>query len=258
MAYILGFTFADGNVYKTTLAWDLKKDRKLLDKINQALNSNYPIRKGRNSFRLRITNPVIIHDLEKRGVLPNKSKSMSFPKIPNRFLSHFIRGYFDGDGWIYLREKRGEISIGFCSGSSRFLNNLVLNLNNVLGIKIKAVRERKSTNGRKAEKYQLDYYNYDAYKILNFIYQNLKEDSLFLRRKFERYLNAKEIYKSRPLGTRKWRFLEDKFGIPIKKLLYNLVVKQKMSGMDIVRNYGVPKSSVYRWLFKYGIKRSNG
>ena len=25
MAYILGFTFADGNIYKTSLAWDIQK-----------------------------------------------------------------------------------------------------------------------------------------------------------------------------------------------------------------------------------------
>jgi len=113
MAYILGFTFADGNIYKTTLAWDLKEDKEILEKINQVMDSDYPISFRRTSFRLRNSNPIIINDIQKLGICPNKSKNMLLPDIPSRFFSHFARGFFDGDGWVYIRESRNEISVGF-------------------------------------------------------------------------------------------------------------------------------------------------
>ncbi|MEL3972227.1 LAGLIDADG family homing endonuclease [Rossellomorea oryzaecorticis] len=35
------------------------------------------------------------------GIQPNKSLSIQLPTIPDSYLNHFIRGYFDGDGSIY-------------------------------------------------------------------------------------------------------------------------------------------------------------
>lgn len=105
MAYILGFTYADGNIYKTTISWDLKEDKELLIRMNKEMGSNYPISKQKASYRLRISNPVVVEDLRVLGIFPNKSKTMVFPGIPNKYFSHFARGFFDGDGWVYIREK---------------------------------------------------------------------------------------------------------------------------------------------------------
>jgi len=44
MAYLLGFTYADGNIYITSLSWDLqKRDLDILEKIKNILNCTYPI-----------------------------------------------------------------------------------------------------------------------------------------------------------------------------------------------------------------------
>ena len=38
MAYVLGFTFADGNIYKNVLSWDLqKRDKSVLIKIKRVM-----------------------------------------------------------------------------------------------------------------------------------------------------------------------------------------------------------------------------
>lgn len=64
---------------------------------------------------------MIEHNLKER-----KSLDMQFPLIPDEYLPFFIRGYFDGDGSVVLRETKyntyGQIS--FTSGSLEFLESL--------------------------------------------------------------------------------------------------------------------------------------
>lgn len=74
MAYVFGFTYADGNIYKTSLSWDVqKRDRNILKSINKAMRSNYPIRLQRKcSYRLRINNQKLIEQAIKKGLLPKK------------------------------------------------------------------------------------------------------------------------------------------------------------------------------------------
>ena len=143
MAYVLGFTFADGNIHHVALAWDLKSDVELLRKINRAMGSNYPIKKRKNSFRLRISNPFILQDVQKLGVIPDKTKTCLFPNVPGEFFRDFIRGFLDGDGWIYTREGRREISVGFSNGSHKFLKGLSRSLNKHLILTTNNLRTEK-------------------------------------------------------------------------------------------------------------------
>lgn len=255
MAYILGFTSADGNVYKTTLAWDLKEDRELLEKINLAMDSNYPISRRKASFRLRISNPVIVSDLKKLGVYPNKSKDMELPKVPSKFFSHFARGFFDGDGWIYIRESKNEISVGFSNGSEKFLSQFIYRLIRFLGITTNNLRTRKkiTKNGVRAITYQADYYWGNAYRILTYLYADLENDDLFMERKYVRYQRAIELYKWVKSGGRKWRKVEKEFQQPMKEILSEFWLKG-YNGPQIANKLKVHSSSIYRWLVKNEIR----
>jgi hypothetical protein len=42
----------------------------------------------------------LIAALTRFGIVPRKSYGHPIPQIPNVVLPHFLRGYFDGDGWI--------------------------------------------------------------------------------------------------------------------------------------------------------------
>lgn len=255
MAYILGFTFADGNVYNRTLAWDLKEDKELLLKINRAMDSTYPIKRGRASYRLRMHNPVIIHDIQKLGVNPNKTRNCRSPKISKPFQRHFIRGVFDGDGWIYMRKKRNEISTGFSNGSRSFLEDIVGMLNEFLNLTTNHVRERRkiTRSGKKALVYQLDYYCTNALKILKFMYGDLIPQGLFMERKYKKYLEAKEFYEYILSGGRKYREVQKKYG-DMKDLLYKLLIEEGLDGVQIAKKLGVHSSSIYRWLAKTGVR----
>ena len=106
-AYILGILYADGNnfsKYKKRISIGLhKNDKELLEKISQILNSNRPLQYSQNSYILHISGKNISEQLTNLGCVPQKSLILKFPteeQVPRELHSHFIRGYFDGDGCI--------------------------------------------------------------------------------------------------------------------------------------------------------------
>ncbi len=130
MAYILGYIYADGNIMARSSRKELiikSKDLEILVDINKAMESNYKIKnykdENRSIYSLGIFRKEIVHDLIKLGLTPRKSLKMTFPKIPAVFVSHFIRGYFDGDGHVSI-SKDNYLAITFTSGSKKFLEGL--------------------------------------------------------------------------------------------------------------------------------------
>ena len=143
MAYVLGFFTADGNMVKNKrgahfIAIEIT-DRDILEKIKEAVGSNHKIgvkkRKfpEKDAYRLQIGSKEMFDDLLRLGLMPNKSKTIDLPFVPDKYLSHFVRGYFDGDGCIsygiYNRKDRKSknylFGSRFTSGSKIFLENLL-------------------------------------------------------------------------------------------------------------------------------------
>lgn len=261
MAYVLGFTFADGNIYKTSLSWDVQiKDLNILRKINKALTSTYRIRLQRgSSYRLRLNNQILIGGAIKVGLLPKKNIRNTLPKIPKDLIKHFIRGYLDGDGWIVLRKRLGnnyETDIGFASGNRGFLEDL----NNIISqeLRINRSRVRKKVKitrrGVRAITYMLEFYSSTAYKISQWLFEDLAASDLYLTRKYQNYLKIKKVYSYLQSGTKVVRIIQKKLGKTLKELLEDLYIKQKLDGVATARALGVHSSSVYRWLARTGIK----
>ena len=136
MVYILGFTYADGNIYRTSLSWDVqKRDIDILEKINKAMHSTYEIKEQRkSSYRLRVNNQILISGAIKHGLLSKKNIRNEIPMIPRGLIKHFIRGYLDGDGWVVIRREKKEIDVGFASGNEAFLKDLNKVINDILNI----------------------------------------------------------------------------------------------------------------------------
>jgi hypothetical protein len=115
-AYWLGLLFADGYVRKRkqfngkhkqggVVGISLKNgDEYLLEKLIIDLGSTYKLTKqikdGFLSYKLEINSSKMADDLIKLGCVPNKSLVLLPPNLDDEFISHFIRGYFDGDGSI--------------------------------------------------------------------------------------------------------------------------------------------------------------
>jgi len=127
--YWLGFICADGylNIERGVLNISISiKDEKYLKRFLSDLKSNHPLRyfetKGYKYIRIDIRNKKLSEDL-KRFIKKRKTFSLEFPKIPKELESHFIRGYFDGDGSIYFNRKQNNCSFTITS-NIKFLNEL--------------------------------------------------------------------------------------------------------------------------------------
>lgn len=264
MAYIFGFTCADGNVYKSTLAWELsdkfESNRELLEKFNIVLGSTYPIKKRKKSYRLKISNRIILHDITKLGIIPNKSKVLSFPNVPTKFLRDFLRGLLDGDGWVTVRHRDDslkEIAIGFSSGSISFMKMLVFKLNQHVSLSTHNLRERNkiSAKGTNSKCFQLEYYSHNAFNLIRYLYDGLKEDDLYLTRKFQKQLDARKIYSEHSLKTKSWREKESEFGKDMETILQELMFQKSFDGIKIAKELKVHSSTVYRWLNKTKVRK---
>jgi len=142
-AYFLGLIYSDGNVHHNTCRVSLvEDDAYILENISNILSPKRTLHykkprlmKNGNMSKpqktLSFTNKKIIKDLEFLGVFPNKSLHLNFPTceiVPDNLMSHFVRGYFDGDGSISNRKTAYKCSFvgsdSFCSGLSSYLINI--------------------------------------------------------------------------------------------------------------------------------------
>lgn len=122
-AYILGFIFADGYIESNerTITLNIsKKDIDVLYKIKENTRCGNEIKKSstKNCIRLYMSSKKLIADLKKLGVTRNKSLSIEFPILRDDLYRHFLRGYFDGDGHIGIRQ------CALVVGSTKFLNGI--------------------------------------------------------------------------------------------------------------------------------------
>lgn len=203
MAYVLGYLFADGSMYKSARGSYINVtsiDKSTIEKIKSLLKSEHTIRevkpkivhfnhqsknyKTKTAYTLRIGNRALYEDLLRLGMYPNKSLTIGFPDVPTKALPHFVRGYFDGDGCVYLEKGKGltqesilkRLSVIFTSGSEYFLTGLREKLEESMGIS-----QGKVYNGNGA--YRLRYNTKDTMGLFSFMYKN--SHGLSLKRKFD-------------------------------------------------------------------------
>lgn len=153
-AYWLGFLFADGSIMRnkdvlTGLALELSnKDLEHLKLFKNHIDSNSPIiyvnHKEISQPRLRICSKELATDLSKHGMIPNKSLVLTFPFLSDSLIRHFIRGYFDGDGNLYVN-KEGKPRLSFL-GTFEFLKELSRFLSLKIGCNEATVSSMGKTN----------------------------------------------------------------------------------------------------------------
>lgn len=202
MAYVLGFFTADGTMIKNKRGAHFIEfqitDKKLLREIRRVLGSNHKIttreknnKKWKTSYRLQIGSKTIFNDLSNLGLTSAKSKTIRLPKVPDRYFSHFVRGYFDGDGNVvsgYFRRsdrknKSWTLLTRFTSGSKLFLEGLKA--------KLTSLTEIKGSLLYYGDAWRLSYSTNDSKKLFNFIYNRGRvENLIYLERKHKKFLSA--------------------------------------------------------------------
>lgn len=194
MAYVLGFLYADGNIIYTkrrTWFWSLQiTDKDILEDIKKALNSSHVISKKKKhinqkqSYRLQVGSREMCEDSIQLGLTERKSKTILLPKIQKKYFPDFLRGYFDGDGGVWVgftnkqrKHKTYAISTVLTSGSEQFLLSLKDLLKNYGLMSGSLVHKERG--------YDLKYSIRDSFILYKIMYNS--NCSLFLKRKKEKF-----------------------------------------------------------------------
>lgn len=224
-AYVLGFIASDGCIYRrkdspTKQGWISiaihRDDTELLEAIALDMKCNKPIMKTKTKTTevatLSVVSDNLLSQLERIGIGQRKTWSMSIEfimsNIPKEFHSDFIRGYFDGDGSIYIPKANPtpsicNITISIPKSGGDFLSSYV---NKEIGAKTSFVNDTRSYNGDFGS---LSIGNIrDKYFFIKYLYKNVEDNksTLFMKRKLDNcyvYLNLVESNISNRIENKK-------------------------------------------------------
>lgn len=199
-AYIFGWIMSDGCLRKegrNKSAYAIRicsNDEDIITWLhNQLCDGNKIYRQGKNGFQIKYRNTESIKFMMDHGLKERKSLDMKFPNVPNVVFGSFLRGYFDGDGSIILRNTcyntYGQAS--FTSGSFDFLQKLQDKLSEQ-NIESHLYRDGRVTN---SSYYLRIIKRSEIEKLFRLMYFNDCDVSLKRKyNKFKSYLDCKPKY----------------------------------------------------------------
>lgn len=205
MSYVLGYITADGcilndktrkNPYTLNIT---SAGKKHLYRIRKSLKSTHKITKKLNgnsknaAYQFQARNPIICKDLINLGIVPRKTYNLKSIKIPNKYFSDFARGFFDGDGCVYIYSVNGtpQIKADFVSASLPFIAEFNKQLCKNIDIPQKNIHKQISKIKNKVPMYSICFYINDCEKLARFMYKN--NPILYLPRKYEIFEKWKTI-----------------------------------------------------------------
>lgn len=200
-AYFLGLLYSDGHIDHTKnghhflIAISLiEEDGYIIEEFAKEIQTNLTVKhytftekeRVRCMASLVLGSKEMYLDLCTHGMVENKIKNLKhMPVLDEKLIHHFIRGYFDGNGSIFVfhRSKNGTINLGanFC-GPYEFLDELNQKLNSVV---------KAQSKGRKP-------FNRGNYASLHFGTNNTcsqlfkymyKDAHIYLKRKYNKFSN---------------------------------------------------------------------
>jgi DNA-binding transcriptional regulator WhiA len=128
-AYWLGFLYADGYVrMKDGKSGELKlklknTDKNHIEKFLKDVECKKPIKcgvDGKSEYCVvTLYSNLLVNKLFELGCVNNKTQKILLPKLDEPYMSHFIRGYFDGDGSIHkVKDRPNSFSVSICSNNN--------------------------------------------------------------------------------------------------------------------------------------------
>jgi len=187
VAYIIGYTLADGYVSKNLVEYGCAlEDKEILDFIANFLgavvrvdNTFVPEARRFPRARINIGNNNIVSDINK---LCSSKLEKHCPIIPKQFNRYLVQGFFDGDGCITwgIRKDRNRVWQKVCFASSLKI------LEGIQQILIKDCNISTVVRPKGDEKcYVLEFANKkDVLKFLDYIYPD--DTFVILKRKYDK------------------------------------------------------------------------
>lgn len=243
-AYFLGFMYADGCVHKRKTNFNLTLHQQDVDILEIFSNIFYGFNKvvtTDGGYRaLTIYSAKLCSKLIQNGCMPAKTFKVQLPKLPKELLSHFLRGVYDGDGCINLCES-GRVRV-ILTGYSEFLKEIqdYLSTRGISGI-------LRIVKGDNVASFVVSK-NYDTKAFLEYLY---KDATIYLNRKYEKYLICKDILnqKTAPSANYGSSNIVSYNGTKLtKKYIESLSVPEKDKIVDFLFDYfrknGFPYESI--------------
>lgn len=198
-AWLLGFLAADGYLPKTkgaknrvtiTLA---RQDEDILYQIKEELDYEGPIYQfdvagGYPASSLAFTSQKLREKIESYGIVSNKTfQFKTLPKnLSDEYMIDFIRGFFDGDGSVYVtKDKKVEMSLA-CANKE-----LLIDIREYLANKYNVAIPTLHSCIRTHEIFDIQYYKKDTLLLGDAFYNN---SYLSLPRKKKHFFEIKEKY----------------------------------------------------------------
>lgn len=193
-AYWLGFLYADGGISirkkSCSLRINLKKEddehlKKFLkaikgEKFSIKYTTKHTKEKDYYGCYININDNKIVTDLIDKGCVPKKSLILQFPseeQVPSFLVSHFLRGYFDGDGSIWYRIIHPETGTKYFHFNLLGTRDFLLKVQEIL--QLEHIKLDKRNNH-----YSLPLCgNKRIYEVLYFLYQDSKSDIELTRKR---------------------------------------------------------------------------
>jgi intein/homing endonuclease len=201
-SYILGLIYSDGCLsfdnhtrrYRITIAMN---EKDLMERVRSLMTPNKKLYEYRHpngrreTFSVISTNNQDIEYLINLGITERKSLTVKYPIIPVELYSHFIRGYFDGDGSVYknvtsthykgIKKQYEYINVSFTTGSYSFAQELksVLMMNK---IRCNIVKDSRNNH----QSWYVKIYEREAVK--NLFYFMYKDATIYLSRKHIKFI----------------------------------------------------------------------
>jgi len=203
-AWLLGFIFADGYVNKNGVHFQQKAtDIEILENVRDIVKSTLLVRcysrldkrtlKTYHACRFGMHSKKTAADVAALGAFQAKSLVLKWPEtIPAEFVSHFVRGYFDGDGCISF-DRKANCVLQF-AGTYQFLSYLRNYFIKTLSLQMKGCISADRIIFALCFKGKPE----TILEILDHIYINSSAKTR-LRRKHERYLLFQEMRGHKPV-----------------------------------------------------------
>lgn len=197
-AYWLGMLFADGSIcnYKYGKSVQLELiDKEHIEKFKIFLNFTGDVTNKNNySFNLRTCDYKICTDLVELGCIPNKTYNLSYlPILPKELQRHFIRGYFDGDGCLFVKNTKERFLAGISFYGHKYILESIINIfQRDLQIHINTFQGKKYKDPITSF---LIGGNKNIHKVLKYLY---RDSNVNLNRKLEKARLFYEIQLTRP------------------------------------------------------------
>lgn len=202
-AYWLGFLYADGYITKpkqgNPVLGICLAEPEPIEKFKKALKSNLPVRSYKKvngysnksiEYRIAFCSKQMVEDLEKWGCVERKTFKLKFPDfLTEDLVPHFIRGYFDGDGSVFLHITKNNgkeyIMLGSqFSGIESFLKDMFKYFDFVEEDQCVYQDKRRETDCWRIQFAS----NLRSLKLYHYMYKNCPQD-ICLSRKREKFEN---------------------------------------------------------------------